>query len=449
MYAFLKLIARIALKVFFRKIHVYGLESVPRGVPLLVAANHPNTFMDPLLIAVYLKQEIHFLANGSLFKNPVAAWLLRQLHLVPIYRKKDTGDGQKPDNAATFAKCFGFLKRKGTLLIFPEGTSEHERRLRPLKTGTARIALGAEAENNFQLGVQILPVGLTYTDPKRFRSEVFLHFSKPLIVCDFEGIYRKNPVSAVDELTDELQKRLAASTIVTADDEQDRLVNSIEQLYKTRLADGLDSSPKQTAEDLVITQGIVAAVRHFEASDPAKLAAVEQKIRRYANWLERLGLDEETIIRENTFFHRTGRGLVLAAGFPVYLYGLILNYLPYILPSKLAPLISRDITYRAPLMMVIGIFTFTGFYVFETYYFHQWLNQNWLTVLFAASLPASGFFAWYWWLLAEDAHESRSFRRLSQKRKKLIGNLLREREEIFGMLESAKAEYLAATGGRV
>ncbi len=449
MYAFLKLIARIALKVFFRKIHVYGLDSVPRGVPLLVAANHPNTFMDPILIAVYLKQEIHFLANGSLFKNPAVAWLLRQLHLVPIYRKKDTGNGQKPDNATTFAKCFGFLKHKGTLLIFPEGTSEHERRLRPLKTGTARIALGAEAENDFQLGVQILPVGLTYTDPKRFRSDVFLHFSKPILVCDFTEHYRENPVSAVDQLTEELQKRLTESTIITANDEQDYFVNSIEKIYKTRLADELELPDSPAMDNYLVTKGIVQAVKHFETHQPERLAQVKIRIQRYANWLERLGLDEETIIRENTFFHRAGRGLVLAAGFPVYMYGLILNYLPYILPSKLAPLISRDITYRAPLMMVIGIFTFTGFHAFETYYFHQWLHQRWLTVLFAASLPASGFFAWYWWLLAEDAHESRSFRRLSQKRKELVGNLLREREEIFEILESAKAEYLAATGEQV
>jgi 1-acyl-sn-glycerol-3-phosphate acyltransferase len=399
--------------------------------------------MDPMLIAVYVRQDIYFLANGSIFKNPVVAWFLKRLHLIPIYRKKDVGDGQKPDNTATFAKCFQFLKRKGTLLIFPEGTSEHERRLRPLKTGTARIALGAEAENDFNLGVQILPVGLTYTDPKRFRSEVFLHFSKPIGVCDFTEIYKKDAVAAVDQLTDELQKKLTESTIVTTDDEQDHLVNSIEKIYKTRLADELELSDNPAVESHLITKGIIQAVKHFETHQPERLAQVKGRIQRYVNWLERLGLDEETITRENTFFHRLGRGLVLVLGFPLYLYGLVLNYLPYILPSKLASVISRDVTYRAPLMMTIGLFTFTGFYVLETYYFHQWLRQSWLTVLFAVSLPVSGFFTWYWWLLAEDAFESRSFRKLSKKRQGLITNLLTERTEILQTLEQAKAEYLA------
>lgn len=447
MYILLKLIVRIALRVFFRKIHVSGQEHIPSNVPLLIAANHPNTFMDPMLIAVHTKQDIYFLANGSIFKNPLVAWFLKRLHLIPIYRKKDVGEGQKPDNAATFAKCFAFLKRKGTLLIFPEGTSEHERRLRPLKTGTARIALGAEAENNFQLGVHILPVGLTYTDPKRFQSEVFLHFSHPIAVREWAAAYQQNPVDAVDQLTDELQKKLTESTIVTEDDEQDRLVQGIEQLYKTHLADELQLSEHQATEDFLITKGIVEAIKHFEIHQPDRLAQVQQRIQRYTNWLERLGLDEETILRENTFFHRIGRGLVLLFGFPLYLFGLVVNYLPYILPSKLTPLISRDITYRAPLMMTIGLFTFTGFYAAETYYFHQWLHQTWLTVLFAISLPVSGFFAWYYWLLAEDAYESRSFRHLSQKRKELIMHLLKERTKIFDLLEEAKEEYLAYTKG--
>lgn len=441
-YALLKLIARIALKVFFRKIHVSGLGSVPRGVPLMVAANHPNTFMDPVLVAAHLKQPVYFLANGSVFKHPAVAWLLGRMHLIPVYRKQDVG-GRKPDNAATFAKCFQFLRRKGTLLIFPEGTSEHERRLRPLKTGAARIALGAEAENDFKLGVRILPAGLTYTDPKRFRSEVSLHFSKPIDVCEFAEIYRESPVLAVDQLTDELQKRLAESTVVTTDKEQDFFVAGIEQLYKTRLADEMELPGNPAVENHLITQVIIRAVKHFETHQPERLAQVKIRIQRYASWLERLGLNEQAIRRENTFFHRLGRGLVLFFGLPPYLYGLATNYLPYILPSKLAPLISRDITYRAPLMMTIGVFTFAGFYVLETYCFHQWLRQGWLTVLFAASLPAAGFFAWYWWLLAEDAYQSRSFRRLSTKRESLIRSLLTERTEILQILEQAKTEYLA------
>ena len=442
MYILLKFIVRIALRVFFRKIHVSGREHIPDG-PLLIAANHPNTFMDPMLIAVYVSQDIYFLANGSIFKNPIVAWVLKRLHLIPIYRQKDMGAGQKPDNKATFAKCFAFLKKQGTLLIFPEGTSEHERRLRPIKTGTARIALGAEAENNFQLGVQILPVGLTYTDPKRFQSEVFLHFSTPITLTEFASDYAKDPVATVDLLTDELQRKLAESTIVTTDNNQDQLVHWIEQLYKTRLADELALSENQATENFLITQGIVQAVKHFEAHQPERLMQVQQRIQRYVNWLERLGLDEDTVVRENTFFHRLGRGLLLVFGFPLYLYGLLLNYLPYILPSKVAPLISRDITYRAPLMMTIGLFTFTGFYALEIYYFHHWFQLTWLTVLFALSLPVSGFFAWYYWLLAEDAWESRSFRHLSRKRKELTSHLLNERTKIFELLEEAKEEYLA------
>jgi len=444
-YFLLKLIARIATTVFFRKVHVLGKEYLPTRGPLIVAANHPNTFMDPILIALYLKQEVYFLANGSIFKNPAVAWILKRLHLIPIYRQKDVAEGEKPDNTATFARCIEFLNRQGTLLIFPEGTSEHERRLRPLKTGTARIALAAEAANGFGLGVRILPVGLTYTDPKRFRSEVFLHFAEPIDVRQYADQYQQDAFATVDALTSTLRQRLEDHAIVNSSAEQDLLVHNIERLYKTRLTDETGPSENPSKEDFLITKSIVEAATYFESHQPLRFVAVKQEIQEYVNLLNRLGLKEETLSRHNRFPQRLRRGLFLLLGFPIYLYGLILNYLPYIIPSWAASFLHKDVTYRAPLMMLTGIFTFTGFYVLESYYFYQWLWQGWLTVLFALSLPVSGFFTWYYWLIAEDAWESWSFRQLSRKRKSLIEHLLAERKKIFTLLEEAKTEYLTRT----
>ncbi|MDJ1483272.1 lysophospholipid acyltransferase family protein [Cytophagaceae bacterium YF14B1] len=442
MYFLLKLIARLALRVFFRKIHVQGLTEIPVNGPLLVAANHPNTFMDPILIAVYLKQDIYFLANGSIFKNPVVAWFLKKLHMIPIYRKKDVGAGEKVNNSATFSKCFEFLRKKGTLLIFPEGTSEHERRLRPLKTGTARIALGAEASANFELGVKILPVGLTYTDPKHFQSEVFVHFATPIDVQSYKEHYQQDEFATVDALTEDLRQRLEHHTITTSNEEHDLLVHNIEKLYKNRLIDELEISDDPSKENFLITKGIAEAVTYYETNQPQRFLAIRQKIQEYVNLLNKLSLDEETITRENQLVHRLTRGIFLVLGFPIYLYGLIFNYLPYILPSKIAGWISKDVTYRAPLMMITGIITFTGFYIAEIYYFYQRIPLLWPTILFALSLPVSGFICWYYWLLAEDSYESWSFRRLSQKRKTQITHLLTERKEIFVLLEEAKQEYL-------
>jgi 1-acyl-sn-glycerol-3-phosphate acyltransferase len=246
MYILLKLIVKLALKVFYTDIHVQIKGQIPTNGPLIVVSNHPNTFMDPIVIASVLPQQVYFLTNGSVFKNSLIGWLLGKMHMIPIYRKEDV-NGPTPDNRASFARCFDFLARKGTLLIFPEGSSVHERRLRKLKTGTARIALGAEAEHNFALGVQILTIGLNYSDPIRFRSELFINVDAPIQVATYEAAYHNDPVEAVNQLTEEMRVRLEKHVIVTRNQEEDDLVRCIEVVYKGRLVKELqiEEEPEQ------------------------------------------------------------------------------------------------------------------------------------------------------------------------------------------------------------
>jgi glycerol-3-phosphate O-acyltransferase/dihydroxyacetone phosphate acyltransferase len=233
MYLLLKLIVKLALKVFYTDIHVQIKGKIPVNGPLIVVSNHPNTFMDPIVIAAMLPQQVYFLTNGSVFRNPLVGWLLGKMHMIPIYRKEDVS-GQTPDNRASFARCFDFLAGKGTLLIFPEGSSVHERKLRKLKTGTARIALGAEAEHNFNLGVQILTIGLNYSDPIRFRSELFINVDAPIQVADYAGCLCERPGRSCNQLTEEMRLRLEQHIIVTRHQEEDNLARNIEAVYKSR-----------------------------------------------------------------------------------------------------------------------------------------------------------------------------------------------------------------------
>ena len=169
LYFFLKILFKTALQVFFRRIEVRNRHLILDNGPLLIASNHPNTFMDPIAIAAVVKQEVFFIAKGTVFNTRLKKWLLHKMNLIPVYRRED-GALPAVGNEATFRKCTEFLLKNGTLLIFPEGSSFNERRLRPLKTGTARMALAAERQANWKAGVQILPVGVNYSDPTRFRA---------------------------------------------------------------------------------------------------------------------------------------------------------------------------------------------------------------------------------------------------------------------------------------
>ncbi|GIV44856.1 MAG: hypothetical protein KatS3mg035_1979 [Bacteroidia bacterium] len=126
LYKLLKIITRIAIKIFFKKIQITSLTSIPQNSPLIVVSNHPNTFMDALLLAALLDREFYFLTNASVFSYPWIRRLLKLLHMIPIYRKQDVKNGN-PDNTQTFETCIQHLKNNGALIIFPEGISEGKR----------------------------------------------------------------------------------------------------------------------------------------------------------------------------------------------------------------------------------------------------------------------------------------------------------------------------------
>jgi len=134
----------------------------------------------------------------------------------------------------------------------------------------------------------------------------------------------------------------------------------------------------------------------------------------------------------------------LIIGFPVYLYGLLNNYLAYLLPGCIARIISREEVYMAPLMMTAGIFTFSGFYTLQVFFFHKLTNEHsWLTVCYALSLPPSGFLVLHYWHHLLTSYHEWQFRSIFQRKKALITSLKQKRKEIVRQLEAAKSDYLA------
>ena len=151
-YSFLKLLFRITVKAFFKHQETINIEHIPVKGPVILVANHPSTFMDPIIIATKVPREVSFIAKSTAFKSKFTSWILPKFNMIPVFRAQDD-PSQMHKNQQTFEKVFQLLERNGCILIFPEGISLTERKLKEIKTGAARMALGAEARNNFSLGV--------------------------------------------------------------------------------------------------------------------------------------------------------------------------------------------------------------------------------------------------------------------------------------------------------
>ena len=136
-------VLRFALRIFFRRVEVVGREHVPRRGACLFVLNHPNALVDPAFLLCFAPRRVSFLAKSPLFRMPVVGFFVRALDSIPVYRKQDEGEDASSRNRETFERSAGLLRRGGTLAICPEGASHSEPYLLPLKTGAARIALGA------------------------------------------------------------------------------------------------------------------------------------------------------------------------------------------------------------------------------------------------------------------------------------------------------------------
>jgi 1-acyl-sn-glycerol-3-phosphate acyltransferase len=181
-YQLTKIYARLALKVYCRKVIINKPELLKSRGPILLAANHPNSFLDGIILTTLFDQPVHSLARGDAFKNKWINRFLRSIQLLPVYRTSE-GTENLSHNYTTFAACQETFKEKGIVLIFSEGRCENEWHLRPLKKGTARLATTAW-ENSIPL--QVLPVGLNYSSFKRFGKEVHIYFGEPITREDID-----------------------------------------------------------------------------------------------------------------------------------------------------------------------------------------------------------------------------------------------------------------------
>jgi len=202
--------ARTAIHVIYRHTEVTGIAHVPTDRPAILAANHSNALADIAVIVAKTPRFPQFLAAASWWKSAPARVLFRLGGVVPIHRSRDGTDTRH--NRSTFEACHAALAAGAHIAIFPEGEMHLEPALMPLKTGAARIALGAAADGAVR-GIVIIPVGIVYEHRGRFRSDVEMRFGEPIEIDEWVDRARVDSRKAARELTDLLADRLAAVTV--------------------------------------------------------------------------------------------------------------------------------------------------------------------------------------------------------------------------------------------
>jgi glycerol-3-phosphate O-acyltransferase / dihydroxyacetone phosphate acyltransferase len=388
-YRILAWFLRVVTRVFFRQIEVVGLEHVPATGPVLFAGNHPNSLIDPILIITTCGRKVHFAAKDSLFKGRIMRALLNGLGAVPI-KRRDDHDGtreSKPDtkraatgpvdNDAAFTAMFDVLGRGDAIGIFPEGLSHDESQLARLKTGAARLALGGVQRTSQP--IQIVPCGLTFIHPKRFRSRVLVQFGPPVTV----EAARPNTPEEVRELTSEIETALRRLTINAPDWDTVRALDVVRRLYQPQ---------EISIEDRVELARRFNAYYGAVAADP-RVVSLMTRVRAYQTKLDELGISDRELAHDLSKLEvsaRVLRHLILVAFWlPLTSPGAVLHVPPLVFARLASDRLTPRKDVVATTKLLIGLMLVLAAYA-ATIGFLGWKLSFWWAALAVIVLPLSG-----------------------------------------------------------
>jgi len=204
----IKLYLQIGFIFYYKKIGVIGKENIPKDKAVLFVANHQNSLIDPLLIATTCNRNSYYITRAQAFKNSIVKVLLSSINMLPIYRIRD-GFETLPKNNEVFQQCFNILENNKAILIFPEGNHNLQRRIRVISKGFTRIVFGT-LEKYPKIEIDIIPIGLNYSDPNAYASKVNIYYGKAISANEYWEKFDKN--ESVNELKNEVNKQLKLLT---------------------------------------------------------------------------------------------------------------------------------------------------------------------------------------------------------------------------------------------
>ena len=175
MYIFTKFLTNLYFWIFAKRLSIFNHDATKIVTPMILGMNHPNSFLDAVIVGAVMDHRVHFITRSGVFKNPIVRKILRSVNMIPIYRMTD-GKEQLANNDATFEEVRKVLQRGEHVLIFVEGFCKHQTTLQlPLKKGAPRMLMQAWADG---LDVTFLPVWVRYNSFVEFPKSFDINFGK-------------------------------------------------------------------------------------------------------------------------------------------------------------------------------------------------------------------------------------------------------------------------------
>ena len=434
----------ICIKLFFGRVVIKHQNKIPSKGPLIFVANHRNMILDAGVVKYSCKRNLFYLAKHTIFENKILGYLFRNANSIPVYRRQDAPELVKK-NVESFNETYDIFKKGKSLMIFPEGISFAARTLFKIKTGAARIALNAESKNDFNLDLKIVPVGINYSDPSRFKSDVFVQYGDPISIKEYKRMYENDSKEAVVDITHRIEESLLSLTTNLSFIDLEDTINYLELIYKNELLfRGLDEKDKE--RNFQITKDMISAVEYYLENNSELRENYVLMVSKYIRYLEKLKLDDRIIISGDKGYpkllpEKPIKLFWFAGLFPIYFYGFVNNFLAYKVSIALLDKQSIDEVEIAQYKFFIGLSVFSAFYLLQVGFVYYLTSSIQLSILyFSLLIPTGNFSLLYHNEIVFYLRQFRFFR-IFIKRRDVIYNLKKQRKRIIDFIADAMKLY--------
>lgn len=418
-------------RVYFRRIFYSNLRKVPLEKPLLFVGNHQNSFMDGILVGSYLSQPLHFTMRADMFRKPFARFCLRELNVSPVYRIEE-GLENVHKNLEAFTGIYEVLRKNGKFIMFSEGLCVQEKRLQKLRKGTARLAFGAEEK--FGLDVNIVPVGINYTYPARFRKEVMINFSDPFSIKELTDLYKEHPAKALLAFNEKCDSSLRKEVIIIEDPENDWLAEQLLIMGRHNLVLPFFRWRFDTDDRRIMEKTIADKLNHLAKTSPPEVKSLKEKVRVYNQKIAASGISDDNLARKLDL--GILRYFAVIAGFPLFLAGYLSNLIPFIIPKFVCDKLIRDPRFYSSVYVSSG--TVLYLFYFPLLFILAAVFWGWTGVFLALLIPLAGYLALFYMEIFRERFNTFKFNIRSVTSRGIINDLKASRKEIMDILDNVK-----------
>jgi len=440
MYGFLKILMRFTLLAYFRKITVDGKENVPSKGPFILVSNHPSAFMDPVVVATYTKQPLYFIAAGEYVGTGFKGWFFKKfLHMIPVFRPS-TRPEETHKNSKMFEKCSEHLTNNKTLLIFPEGKSVTDKKIKTLKTGVARIARDAELTNNFKLGLTIIPVGLNYSDPHSFRSDLYVNIGEPITVSDHVSENPTDEIQEVKDFTQLIEDGLIETVLHIDDPEEEETFSLINSIYTADLKTEMGIEFGDQEKEFQLKKTIIEVIDYFKSTSPEKHQEMMSKVDDYSKKLSAHDLTDRDI--KNIHFQLNFRRITsYFLGLPFFLIGFLGNALPYAANDAIQNRLNVKGSFQGSIMFGIGFGMFLIWYTTTTVLLATLTPLSYWATLLPVILYITGIYTLIYRAAIHYSRKRNNLRKFAKNNKEACQDLIRSRNHLITEFDEFRTIY--------